>query len=92
MAPANVANVNASKATRAQPANARCLRRRVRPPTTPCATAEASARAVAVSVMRDTSVHTARRVSDVPILARLNCEDPSATPTLSTPHISLQMK
>lgn len=87
---ANVAIVNATKATRAQPASARCLRRRVRPPTTPCATAEASARAVAVSVWRDTSVHTARRVWDVPILARLSCEDPSFchTHSVNSTHFS----
>lgn len=92
MADAAVAIVFATTATRAQPANARCLRRRARPPTTPCAMAEASARAVAASVRRDTSVHTARRVSAVPIPARPNCEDPSATSTLSTPYFSLQMK
>ncbi|CAF95982.1 unnamed protein product, partial [Tetraodon nigroviridis] len=77
MANAAVASVGATKATRARPANARCLKRRVRPPTTLCVTAEASARAVAVSVMTDTSVHTARRVWDVPIPARpnSNCSD-----------------
>lgn len=89
MANASVAFVTATTATRAQPASARCLRRNVRTPTTPCATVEACAGAAAVSVTKDTSVHTARRVWDVPTLARLNCEDPSATTALSTWQIPL---
>lgn len=84
MANATVAFVNAMTATRAQPASVRHLGRHVKTPTTLCATAGAAASAAAASVMKDTSVHTARRVSDVPILARLNCEDPSPTTTLST--------
>lgn len=75
MANAAVAFANATKATRAQLANARCLRRSVKPSTTPCATAEASASAAGASVSRDTSGRTARRVWDVLTPARPNCEE-----------------
>lgn len=70
-----MAHVNASQATRAQPVSVRCLRRAVVPLTTQCATAEGPASVTAVSVRRDTIVHTVRHAPAALTFARLNCKD-----------------
>lgn len=74
MVSATVANVNALLAIRAQPANVRYLRKAAIKSTTRYAMAEAPASVIAVSVMRDTSVHIAKHVLDALTPAKQNCK------------------
>lgn len=76
MVSATVANVNAIKIMRAQPASAGCLMRAVVPWRILCAMVEGSASVIAVNVMRDTSVHDVRPALDALTLARPNCKEP----------------